>query len=130
MKALPPYPVFPGEKYFSLGWKYTLCDQQYELAVTNQVLCLVEYQPDGSSRNMLRQYRNNPRGFAYLRLENMKYNLSARRTFVDCVHYVSSSLLAGNRHFLRESPKKLLTVLAIPGGMVLNRYIEMKTKSN
>lgn len=129
MKALPPYPVFPGEKYFSLGWKYLLCDQQYELAVTNQVLCLVEYQPDGSSRNMLRQYRNNPRGFAYLRLENMKYNLSARRTFVDCVHYVSSSLLAGNRHFLRESPKKMLTILGIPGGILLTWYIHAKLKS-
>ena len=27
MKELPEYPVFDGEKYVSLGWKYQLCDQ-------------------------------------------------------------------------------------------------------
>lgn len=33
-----------------------MIDQGYKLAVLNEVLCNVEYQPDGSSNNMLRQY--------------------------------------------------------------------------
>ena len=41
MKELPPYPVFEGEKYVSLGWKYQLCDQKYKLVTTNTVLCNV-----------------------------------------------------------------------------------------
>lgn len=126
MKTLPPYPVFPGEKYVSLGWKYQLCDQEYKLKTTNTVLCNVEYQPDGSSMNMLRQYLKNPKGFAFVRKENMKYINSTKRNFIDCIHYVSSSIIAGNRHFISESPKKLLTILAIPFGLLLTVYIKCK----
>ena len=126
MKTLPPYPVFPGEKYVSLGWKYQLCDQEYKLKTTNTVLCNVEYQPDGSSMNMLRQYLKNPNGFAFVRKENMKYINSTKRNFIDCIHYVSSSIIAGNRHFISESPKKLLTILAIPFGVLLTAYIKCK----
>ena len=42
----PPYPVFPGEKYVALAYKYRLIDQDYKLSVLNQVVCLVEYQED------------------------------------------------------------------------------------
>ena len=123
MKKLPPYPVFPGEKYVSLGWKYQLCDQKYKLITTNTVLCNVEYQQDGSSMNMLRQYLKNPNGFAFIRRENMKYIKSIKRNFIDCIHYVSSSVIAGNRKYISESPKKFMTVLAITFGYMLNGYI-------
>lgn len=128
MQTLPDYPVFPGEKYVSLGWKYQLCDQKYQLVTTNQVLCNVEYQADGSSKNMLRQYLKNPNGFAFIRKENMKYNTSQKRNFIDCIHYVSSSILAKNRRFIQESPKKLMTVCAIPFGIALTGYIKWKVK--
>ena len=124
MKKLPPYPVFLGEKYVSLGWKYQLCDQKYKLITTNTVLCNVEYQQDGSSMNMLRQYLKNPNGFAFIRKENMRYIKSLKRNFIDCIHYVSSSILAGNRNFVSESPKKIMTVLAIPFGYMLTGYIK------
>ena len=38
----------------------------------NEVVCIVEYMEDGSSLNMLKQYRRNPKGFAFYRIENMK----------------------------------------------------------
>ena len=128
MKELPPYPVFTGEKYVSLGWKYQLCDQKYKLVTTNTVLCNVEYQADGSSMNMLRQYLRNPQGFAFIRKENMKYNKSVKRNFIDCIHYVSSCIIAKNKHFIAESPRKLMTVLAIPFGCGLTMYIKYKTR--
>ncbi|MBQ2689730.1 MAG: glycosyltransferase family 2 protein, partial [Solobacterium sp.] len=34
----PPYPVFEGEKYVALGYKYRLIDQDYKLAVLDEVL--------------------------------------------------------------------------------------------
>lgn len=128
MRELPPYPVFEGEKYVSLGWKYQLCDQKYQLITTNTVLCNVEYQADGSSMNMLRQYLKNPNGFAFIRKENMKYIKSVKRNFIDCIHYVSSSIIAGNKKFVMESPKRFMTVLAIPFGCCLTMYIKKKAK--
>lgn len=128
MKALPPYPVFEGEKYVSLGWKYQLCDQQYKLITTNTVLCNVEYQADGSSKNMFRQYLQNPKGFAFIRKENMKYITDFKRNVIDAIHYCSSSQLAHNRNYIKESPKPLLTVLCTPAGWLLTAYIRRKTR--
>ena len=122
----PPYPVFKEERYVALGYKYRLIDQDYKLAVLDEVLCDVEYQADGSSMNMFRQYLRNPNGFAFWRKVCMQYPESKKRVFIDCIHYVSSSIIAGNSHFVRESPKKLLTVLAFPFGVALTVYIKGK----
>lgn len=124
----PKYPVFEGEKYVALAYKYRLIDQEYKMAVLNEVLCEVEYQADGSSMNMLKQYVKNPKGFAFWRKVCMVYPVSRKRLFVECVHYVSSSILAGNKHFIKESPKKLMTVCAIPFGMLLTVYIKKKVR--
>lgn len=122
----PPYPVFSGEKYFSLSYKYRLIDQKYRLAVLDEILCNVEYQANGSSMNMLRQYINNPQGFAFWRKICMQYPISRKRVFIDCMHYVSSSILAGNNYFLLESPRKGLTLLALVPGILLTLYIKIK----
>lgn len=124
----PPYPVFKGEKYVALAYKYRLIDQDYKLAVLNEVLCDVEYQDDGSSNSMLKQYVRNPKGFAFWRKVCMQYPQSSKRLFVDCVHYVSSSIIGKNKHFIKESPKKGMTILALPFGWLLSKYIEVKTK--
>ena len=79
----PPYPEFEGEKYVSLGYKYLLCDQDYELLVLNEILCNVEYQEDGSSMNMYKQYLRNPKGFAFMRKVDMLYN----KTFKENVNH-------------------------------------------
>lgn len=127
INSYPEYPVFDNEKYVSLAYKYRLIDQEYEMAVLDDVLCNVEYQEDGSTNNMLRQYRNNPKGFAFWRKIRMIYPDSKKRMVVDCIHYVSSSLLAKNNKFIKESPKKFLTVLSLPAGFMLTQYIKHKT---
>lgn len=124
----PPYPVFAGEKYVALAYKYRLIDNDYKLAVLNEVLCNVEYQTDGSSGTMYKQYLKNPRGFAFWRKISMQYPESRKRMFRDCVHYVSSSLIGHNCHFIKESPKKVYTLLAIPFGALLTVYIKYKAR--
>ena len=124
----PPYPVFENEKYVALAYKYRLIDQEYKLAVLNEVLCNVEYQADGSSHSMFKQYIKNPNGFAFWRKVCMKYPQSKNRVFVDCIHYVSSSILAKNKNFIKESPLKFKTFLAIPFGVILTLYIKHKAQ--
>ena len=128
IKSIPPYPVFEGEKYVALAYKYRLIDQQYKLAVLDQVVCEVEYQADGHSTGMWREYLRSPRGFAAWRKVCMQYPESRKRLIVDCMHYVSSSLIAGNRRFNQESPRKLLTVLMVPAGLVITQCIRWKAK--
>ncbi|WP_047983974.1 glycosyltransferase family 2 protein [Ornithinibacillus californiensis] len=124
-----PYPLFAGEKYVGLAYKYYLLDRDYEMLLLNEVLCCVEYQPDGSSLNMLKQYRTNPLGFSFYRTELMKLPfVSEIFKFRQAIHYVSSSLLSRNKRFVMESPSKVLTVLAIPLGFLLYAYISFKTR--
>lgn len=129
LTKLYPYPLFDGEKYVGLDYKYHLLNQQYELLLLNEVLCHVEYLPDGSSRNMLMQYRKNPQGFAFYRKSLMKLPFGSRVfKYRQAVHYVSSSLLSRNKRWLQEAPSKVLILLAFIPGLLLYGYITMKTR--
>ena len=94
----------------------------------NKKLCVVEYMQDGSTKNIMKQYRNNPKGFAFIRKEDMK-NPNANIIFKlkSCIHYVSSSFISKNKSFVKESPCKFLTVISIVPGFILYKYIIKNT---
>lgn len=123
MKKYPPYPEFEGENYVGIACKFAIIDQDYRMAVLNDVLCNVEYQADGSTNTMYHQYLRNPKGFAYNRKIMMMYPISTKRLVMETIHYVSSSILAKNSKFIKESPKKVLTILAIPFGALETVFI-------
>lgn len=121
------YPIFTNEKYVGLAYKYFQLDKNYKMLLMNDILCHVEYLPDGSSKNMITQYYKNPRGFSFYRKELMKLPFaSVVFKFRQAIHYVSSSILSGNWKFFRETPKKRLTALALPFGFTLYFYIKIR----
>lgn len=130
IKSVPKYPLFEGERYVGLAYKYMLIDQEYELLILNEPVCIVEYQLEGSSYNMYKQYWNNPKGWSFYRKTEMLYCKGIKRKLMVCSHYVSSSIISSNRHFLIDSPCKLATILALPFGVALYFYIRNKVKSN
>lgn len=128
-QSVAPMESFPGEKNFNPHYMHLQIAKQYDLLVLNRVLCTVDYQDDGMSRGIFRQYVNSPRSFAQTRRLYLSFeNTSLWFRFKQCVHYVSSSVLAGDGHFLKKSPRKLLTVLAILPGLALTPYIKHKAK--
>lgn len=129
IKATPPYPEFEGEKYVGLAYKYHIVDESKELLIMNEPVCIVDYQEDGSSFSMWKQYYNNPKGFAFYRISEMKYQ-SGKVLLKTCIHYVSSSIISKDKKFLSKSPKKLYTLLAIPFGIFLSIYNKRKVKNN
>jgi glycosyltransferase involved in cell wall biosynthesis len=130
VQQYPPYPIFKGERFVPLGDLYLKIDQTYFLYPVNEVFCIVEYLADGSSLNMLQQYRRHPKGFAFSRIAEMQYSKSFLIRFKKAIHYVSSNLFTPNKNFIADSPKKLLTVLALPFGVLLHLYIRFNTKKN
>jgi glycosyltransferase involved in cell wall biosynthesis len=129
MRKVPPYPIFEGEKYCPLAYKYILIDQEGPLLLMNTILCHVEYLNDGSSMNMINQYRRNPRGFSIYRIITMRYAISFKERFRASIHYVSSNLMIRNYKYLHDSPNKLTTLLATPFGMALLFYIKNTKKA-
>ena len=93
----------------------------------NEIVCNVEYQPDGSSNSIIKQIYNNPQGYVFWRKYKMEHADSVKQLFSDSVHYVSSSITANNRHIIKDSPKKAMTVCAFPFGVALNKYLKKKS---
>lgn len=130
IKQYPEYPIFEGEKYVGLAYKYYCVDEDFPLLPLNEVLCIVEYQEDGSSMNMYKQYWRNPQGFAFYRKKEMMITRNIKRKFIVCAHYVSSSIMSRNWRFLQESSEKVLTILAVPIGLLLYVYIRHQVFKN
>ncbi|MDQ0253159.1 glycosyltransferase involved in cell wall biosynthesis [Evansella vedderi] len=128
-RKAPPYPLFQGERYCPLSYKYILIDQQYPLLVMNEILCHVEYLEDGSSMNMIKQYKRNPRGFSFFRKTAMKFAPTYKERLRESIHYVSSNLMIKNYRYLFESPCKFTTMIASPFGILLYFYIQHTNKA-
>lgn len=130
IKRYPEYPIFEGERYVGLAYKYMLIDQDYKMLTLNKPLVTVEYQTDGSSNMMWKQYWNNPNGFAFFRKTEMVVAPTIKRRFISCIHYVSSSIISKNKEFISESPKKIMTLLATIPGVALYLLIRYKVINN
>lgn len=124
----PEYPIFEGERYVGLGTKYLFVDKDYEMVTLNEVLVIVDYQPTGSSNTMFYQYMKYPKGFIYNRITTMRYSKSTKRKFIEAIHYISSCIILKRSNFLKDSPEKLLTLLAVPFGVALYLLIRFKTR--
>lgn len=125
-----PYPLFEGEKYVNLATKYSLLDIDYKLLHMNEVVCIVNYLPDGSTLNMFRQYMNNPKGFAYSRrlcmsLPYAGFGFKCRQA----AHYVSSCIILKDKRWLRRSPCKVITLAAAPAGFILWLVVLIKNRN-
>ncbi len=127
-RRVAPMPVYPGEKNFNPHYMHLQISKEYDFLVLNENLRFVEYQSCGMSASMWKQYRNSPRSFAQTRLLYLSLpNAGTRFYFRHCIHYVSSCILSQNKQFLKASPKKLMTLLALPLGAVLTGIVVLKS---
>ena len=128
-KKFAPMPSFPGEKNFNPHYMHLQISMEYDFLVLNENLRFVEYQPDGMTNNILRQFRNSPRSFVETRKLYLSFpNTNWKFRFRHSMHYISSCIFAKQKHFLKESPAKAMTLAALLPGIALNLYIRFKTR--
>lgn len=127
VKKIPPYPVFDKEKFVPLYYPIVI-DKDYSLLCFNEVFCIVDYQEDGSTLNIYSQYFKNPLGFKHSRKIEMIYFKSKKLKFKSAIHFISSKLILKEYNFLKDSPLKFYTFLAIPLGIVW--YFNLLLKKN
>lgn len=127
VRQYPPYPTFEGERFVPLGSLYTMIDKTYKLSVLDAVVCLVEYMPDSSTNNMIRQYYRNPNGFRYGRLVTLTEKSTLKRRLMVYVHYAAESILA-DKPIVKDAPDKLLALLSIPFGAALAMFIKHRCR--
>lgn len=128
-RQVAPMPVFEGEKNFNPHYMILKLSAKYSFLAVDAPLCIVDYQPDGMTANQFKQYVDSPNSYAELRRVIMSLpNVPTKYLIKTVIHYCSSSQISKNRHYIEESPKKLLTVLCTPIGWILTAYIKRKVK--
>lgn len=126
VKSYPRYPLFPGENFVPHGSLFVQIDKDYELLLLNEVLVLVEYQDDGSSRNMFKQYRKYPQGFRYGRQIQIKYSKYWKVKIKNIIHLIACHIQLKDRNIFRRNPYPILTLILSPLGVILYFYIKEK----
>ena len=126
-KRFAPMPVFTGEKNFNPHYMVIkMCKEGYRFLAIDKCLCIVDYQQNGMSSGILRQFLNSPNSFAEYRRAILEIDsLSIKYRLKMIIHYVSSNILAKNRGYIKKSPNSVLTVLMWPMGLALSLYIRI-----
>lgn len=118
LKKVAPMPTFVGEKNFNPSYMMYQLDQFGKLYVTNDCFCIVNYQPDGMSSNIYKQYYDSPNSFAETRKLYLSFpDISLKFKLKNYIHYVSSCILAKKfiSGFKSERKKGLFTLSVVPG---------------
>ena len=129
-KKVAPMPSFGNEKNFNPHYMHLQISMEYDLLVLNKSLCVVEYQESGMTNNMIKQYYTSPNSFAQIRRLYLSFqNTPLTFRLKTAVHYVSSCLLAKQKHIVKTSPRKLCVIVAFPIGFLLSRFIQYKYRT-
>ena len=126
VKEYPEYPEYDGEKLVPLGILYMMIGQDYDFVYKNEVYCIVEYQAEGSSNTIFKQYKQSPRGFAYARKIHIKYADNLKDKLKAYLHLISSALFAKDVKIAFSGVNQLVSGILFPAGIVLNIYIRSK----
>ena len=129
-KSVAPMKEFPGEKDFNPHLMHLQISEKFDFLIMNEKLCVVEYQPDGMTNTVYKQYLRSPRSFRETRLFDMSIkNAPLSFTVKKTIHYVSSCIISGEP-CISASPRKLLTLLMYPFGVALTMYLKYYARKN
>ena len=122
-------PTFDGEKNFNPHYMHLQISLEYDFLVMNEPVCVVEYQQDGMSRNIFKQYINSPNSFAALRTLSMKFHDAPLKFKIkNAIHYDSSCFLAGKVGNIFRSERPFFTIMVMPFGGLWAILIKILSK--
>jgi glycosyltransferase involved in cell wall biosynthesis len=129
-KKVAPMKNFDNEKNFNPHYMHLLISKSYDFLVLNKNLCFVDYQADGMTNSIFKQYANSPQSFSEIRRLYLSFpNTPLKFKLRHSIHYVSSCILAKKYgDIISKSPRKLHTLMCIPIGIILSTYIKIKAK--
>lgn len=126
MVTIPDYPVFHGENRVPIAWKYSQIPDNMEILIINRPLCVVEYQPEGISAGIRKQYFRNPKGMAAGYEMVLRHAYGIKQLVKSSIGYTTFSLMSKNGGFISKSPRPLSTLVFLPLGLAGYIYINAK----
>jgi glycosyltransferase involved in cell wall biosynthesis len=119
VQKYPSYPKVKNEHFPAPAYLYRLIDVDYNLLLFNDVWSVVEYMPDGISRNKITQLKKNPNAFAYYRKERMRLAINYMDKFKNAIHFVTSCLLAKDYKSIFERKYLSVKLFVLPISIIL-----------
>lgn len=128
-KSVYPQPSYEGEKNFNPHYMHLQISMTHDFLVLNKPLCIVDYQSDGMSSNMYRQYFNSPKSFMkirelYLSFSNTPLSFRIRNS----IHYFSSAFISSDLKRAMKNKNAKLKPLTVVLGYFLSLRIRSKNK--
>lgn len=128
-KSVAPMKSFEGEKNFNPHCMHLEISRNYDFLILNKNLCFVEYQETGMTNNMYWQYYNSPNSFAEIRRLYLSFDDAPLKFIIkNCIHYDSSCILSKQRNIVNNCPRKFWSVVCMPFGFLLSRFIIYKNR--
>lgn len=122
------YPIFDGERLVPLSYLYYELDKKYNYVCFNQIWANIDYQPDGSSATINKQYFVSPRGFRFAKFNEYEQSTVMLYRIRALIHYGFTSLILNDPLFFKKSPNPILSLILYPFSMFfyLNKKIRFK----
>lgn len=130
-KSLKPIETINNEKNFNPNYLNVVLSEKYNWIPLNHNLCFVEYQQDGMTHGIFKQYLNSPNSFIELRKLYLSLNKATLIFKVKhSIHYDAECIIAKKTSniFSSESPDRILTTVLFPFGLALYLFIKRKGK--
>ncbi|HHU85115.1 MAG TPA: glycosyltransferase family 2 protein [Clostridiales bacterium] len=124
---LNPFPEFEGEKFYPASYKYILLDQEYKMLICDEVVCIVDYNPDSMTFGKFKQYQTCANGFAHFRNETSKVSNEPKYILNQMLHYIAECKYAGIKHPIKNAHRKFYAALMLIPGNLFYIYLN-KTK--
>ena len=128
-KQANPAKRYPGERTMNATYLHLQISERFKFVLLNKPLIEVEYQADGLSSGKKRHYISAPNTFADWRLYMLGLpGGTVWFYFRNAIHYVSSCIFAKRKIINASCPKKMVVVLSIPLGLLLNMYLRLSVR--
>lgn len=117
-----------NEKFVTEARMYHKMDEKYQMICINKEIMICEYQKDGYTKNILKQFKGNPKGyfkyFQEILTEHDMKNVPFKKRLYVIKHYILFTTLTGNKNVLKGVKgalnKFLMILLYIPGRFMTN----------
>lgn len=122
-----------SEKFVTEARMYHKMDLKYNMVCINKPIMLCEYQQEGYTRNIIKQFKENPYGYyEYFKeiLERDMKDVKFNKRLYAIKHYILFSVLAKKKIKLKTiknlSNKILILALYLPGKIITNKRFKKK----
>lgn len=113
------FPKIQNEKFIGEEYLYCQIDTKYKLYVTQNKYYVCKYLDDGYTKNITNLIKKNPKGYMLLKRTKLNESKSFISQYKAAALYIVGAILSREKHFIRNSPRKLITILSIPLAIII-----------